>query len=61
MKKNDISGFTVDQLKQQISDEKERLVKLKFAHAITPIENPLRITDTRKTIARLSTELSVRK
>jgi large subunit ribosomal protein L29 len=61
MKKNDLSTFTVDQLKQQISEEKERLVKLKFAHAITPIENPKRITETRKNIARLSTALSSQK
>ncbi|MBK6977706.1 MAG: 50S ribosomal protein L29 [Cytophagaceae bacterium] len=61
MKKNDLSGFTVDQLKQQISEEKDRLVKLKFAHAITPIENPKRITETRKNIARLFTEVSGRK
>jgi large subunit ribosomal protein L29 len=58
MKKIDLSGFTADQIKQQISDEKDRLVKLKFAHAITPIENPKRITETRKNIARLSTALS---
>ncbi|HLO44245.1 MAG TPA: 50S ribosomal protein L29 [Leadbetterella sp.] len=58
MKKNDLSGFTADQLKQQISEEKDRLVKLKFAHAITPIENPRRITETRKNIARLSTALN---
>jgi len=37
------------------------LVKLKFAHAITPIENPKRITETRKNIARLFTEVSGRK
>ncbi|MBK9932656.1 MAG: 50S ribosomal protein L29 [Cytophagaceae bacterium] len=61
MKKNDLSGFTVDQLKQQISEEKDRLVKLKFAHAITPIENPKRITETRKNIARFFIEVSGRK
>lgn len=58
MKKIDLSGFTADQIKQQISEEKDRLVKLKFAHAITPIENPKRITETRKNIARLSTALN---
>ncbi|CAN1527295.1 50S ribosomal protein L29 [Lacihabitans soyangensis] len=58
MKKNDLSGFTEEQLKQQIAGEKDRLVKLKFAHAITPIENPRRITETRKNIARLSTALN---
>ncbi len=58
MKKNDLSGFTEEQLKQQKAGEKDRLVKLKFAHAITPIENPRRITETRKNIARLSTALN---
>jgi large subunit ribosomal protein L29 len=60
MKKIDLSGLSADQIKQQIAEEKDRLVKLKFAHAITPIENPKRITDVRKTIARLSTELNAR-
>lgn len=58
MKKNDLSGLTAEQLKLQIAEEKDRLVKLKFAHAITPIENPGRITEARKNIARLSTALT---
>ncbi len=61
MKKNDLSGLTAEQLKQQIAEEKDRLVKLKFAHAITPIENPRRITEARKNIARLSTALTTNK
>jgi large subunit ribosomal protein L29 len=58
MKKNDLSGLSVEQLKQQIAEEKDRLVKLKFAHAITPIENPKRITETRRNIARLNTAVN---
>ncbi|MGR3809852.1 50S ribosomal protein L29 [Jiulongibacter sp. NS-SX5] len=60
MKKVDLKGLTVEQLQEQIASEKDRLQKMKFAHAITPIENPKRITETRKVIARLSTELSSR-
>ncbi|UBM59759.1 50S ribosomal protein L29 [Marinilongibacter aquaticus] len=60
MKKADLSGLSVEQLQNQIAEEKSRLQKLKFAHAITPIENPKRITETRKVIARLSTELNKR-
>jgi len=33
---------------------------LKFAHAISPIENPLRIRASRKEIAKLLTELSAK-
>lgn len=60
MKKVDLKGLTVEQLQEQIASEKDRLQKMKFAHAITPIENPKRITETRKVIARLSTELTSR-
>ena len=34
--------------------------KLKFAHAISPIENPMKIKETRKLIARLETELKAK-
>ncbi len=58
MKNTDLSGLSLDQLQQQIIEEKDRLVKLKFAHAITPIENPRRITEARKNIAKLFTAMS---
>jgi large subunit ribosomal protein L29 len=57
MKKIDLSGLSSEQLAQQLAEEKGRLVKLKFAHAITPIENPKRITESRKNIARLLTAI----
>jgi large subunit ribosomal protein L29 len=60
MKKVDLKGLSLEQLQQQVAEEKDRLQKMKFAHAITPIENPKRISETRKVIARLSTELSGR-
>ncbi|MFT7247389.1 MAG: large subunit ribosomal protein L29 [Arcticibacterium sp.] len=60
MKKVDLKALNLEQLSLQLSEEKQRLQKLKFAHAITPIENPKRITEARKVIARLSTELSGR-
>lgn len=60
MKKVDLTGLSKEGIIQQIAEEKQRLQKMKFAHAITPIENPKRITEGRKVIARLSTELSGR-
>ncbi len=33
---------------------------MKIAHAITPLENPLSIRKTRRTIARLASELTRR-
>ncbi|GAB2766096.1 50S ribosomal protein L29 [Rhabdobacter roseus] len=60
MKNNEIQALSADQLKEQIAQEKERLLRLKFAHAVSPIENPMRIRASRKQIARLNTELTVK-
>ena len=46
---------------QRIKEEKATLTKLKMNHSVSPIENPLKITFTRKAIARLKTELTSRK
>jgi large subunit ribosomal protein L29 len=60
MTNKEIKALSADQLKEQIAQEKERLLRLKFAHAISPVENPLRIRSSRKEIARLMTELSAK-
>jgi large subunit ribosomal protein L29 len=60
MKNNEIKALSADELKQQIAQERESLDRLKFAHAISPIENPMRLRTARKLIARLNTELSAR-
>lgn len=48
-------------LTARISEDKLRLKKLEFAHAISPLENPMSIRDLRKELARLQTELNARK
>jgi large subunit ribosomal protein L29 len=60
MTSKEIKDLSQDQLKGQVAQERERLLRLKFAHAISPIENPLRIRASRKEIARLLTELSAK-
>ena len=50
-----------NELNDLLVTEKERLVKMKMSHAVSPLENPLQIRFTRKTIARVMTELSKRK
>lgn len=44
-------------LKSRIQEDEMRLKKLEFAHAITPLENPMSIRALRKDLARLKTEL----
>lgn len=60
MKIKDIRALSTEDLRQQIAQEKEALSRLKFAHAISPIENPMRIRTSRKLIARMMTELNAR-
>jgi large subunit ribosomal protein L29 len=47
-------------LKARIQEDELRLKKLEFAHAISPLENPMSIRNLRKDIARLKTELKKR-
>lgn len=47
-------------LKARIAEDKLRLKKLEFAHAISPLENPLSVRSLRRDIARLKTELKNR-
>ena len=57
MKNSEIKALTLEEMQQKLSSEKEALQKLNFAHAISPIENPMKIKETRKLIARLETAL----
>ena len=60
MKQQEIVQLSVGDLQERISDFKEQLVKMELTHAVSPLENPLQIRHLRKTVARLSTELTKR-
>lgn len=60
MKSNEIKELTAPELREKIASEQETLRKLKFAHQVSAIENPMKIRETRKLIARLNTELSAK-
>jgi large subunit ribosomal protein L29 len=53
--------LSLEELTSTLASEKEGLARLKFAHAISPIENPLRIREARKVIARLETAITAAK
>lgn len=61
MKSSEISALSTEELVARINEEKTNLTKLKFAHAVSAIENPIRITNVRREVARLNTELTKRK
>jgi large subunit ribosomal protein L29 len=60
MKYSEISSLAIEELKEKIKTEQENLRKLKFAHTISPIENPTKIKNTRRLIARLKTASNVK-
>ena len=57
MKTTEIKALSVNDLKEKILSEKEALRKLKFAHQVSSIENPMKMKATRRLIAQLNTEL----
>ena len=57
MKNSEIIALSEEELRERIATEQATTQSLRFAHAISPLENPMRITQNRKTIARLKTEL----
>lgn len=57
MKNSEIKSLSVEDLKERLASEQDSLTKMKFAHSISPIENPMKIRHTKRLIARYKTEL----
>ncbi|KAA9040781.1 50S ribosomal protein L29 [Ginsengibacter hankyongi] len=55
--KNSLKEMSETDLKSRIEEDELRIKKLKFAHAVSPLENPMSIRGVRKDLARLKTEL----
>jgi large subunit ribosomal protein L29 len=55
--KKSIQGLSEQDLQSRIKEDEMRLKKLEFAHAISPLENPMSIRGLRREVARLKTEL----
>jgi large subunit ribosomal protein L29 len=55
---NSLKDLNVNDLKARIQEDELRLKKLEFAHAISPLENPMSIRALRKDVARLKTVLA---
>lgn len=60
MKTSEIRELSTPDLVERIDTEKTMLVRMKLNHAITPLDNPQKIKQTKTTIARLLTELRKR-
>ncbi|MBA2328466.1 MAG: 50S ribosomal protein L29 [Bacteroidota bacterium] len=59
--KKSILGLNEQDLQARIKEDEMRLKKLEFAHAISPLENPMSIRTLRRELSRLKTELRNKK
>lgn len=60
VKAKNLRDLTQDELKNKISELKEELFNLRFQLATGQLENPMRLREVRKTIARTHTVLRER-
>lgn len=60
MKPSEIKELTVKEIEERIESEQGHLTQLKLNHAVSPLDNPMKIRETKTNIARLKSELSKR-
>jgi len=53
----DIREMNTVQLQKTLKEQKEELFNLRFQHSINQLDNPMKIVETKRTIARLLTVL----
>lgn len=60
MKVNEIRDLTTDEILRKVTDLKGELFNLRFQLATGQLDNPMRISEVRKSIARAKTILKER-
>jgi large subunit ribosomal protein L29 len=60
MKVSEIKELTSKEIVEKLQLEQEALVRLRLNHAVSPLENPNKLRETKQTIARLMTVLRER-
>ncbi len=57
MKVNEIRDLSADEQAEKLKSLKEELFNLRFQHATGQLENPMRLREVKKSIARVKTIL----
>lgn len=57
MKIAEIREFSAQELQERVDAEVKRLDLMKINHSISPLDNPSKITQLRKDVAKMRTEL----
>lgn len=60
MKQSVVRELSTQELSEKIFETKREYSKMKLAHAVSPLENPLVLRAKRRTVARLLTEATRR-
>jgi large subunit ribosomal protein L29 len=60
MKISEIKELTKNEVVEKLQLEKENLVRLKLNHAVSPLDNPMKIKVSKKNIAMMKTVLRER-
>lgn len=57
MKNSELKELSVAELQERLDAEKVQLTKLRISHAVSPLENPNIVRETRRNVARINTEI----
>ena len=60
MKKEEIKELSTADLRERLAQMEKEYLQLKINHAVSPLDNPAKITADRRMIARVKTELRQR-
>ncbi len=60
MKTSEIKELSTQEIVERIDDYKKVLTRMRLNHAVSPLDNPNKLGETKKDIARLKTELRLR-
>lgn len=60
MKSSEIKELTIQELQERLESEETLMIRMKMNHAVSPLDNPNKIVETRRDIARLKTEVRAR-
>ena len=60
MKNSEIRELTTKELIEKIEDESAQYVRIKLNHTVSPLDNPNKLTEGRRLVAKLKTEFRKR-
>jgi len=60
MNSSEIRELSIKELEERLESEENMILRMRMNHAVSPLDNPNKIIETRRNIARLKTEMRAR-